>query len=285
MAKLTRKLWVGIGVATLAGAAALPDRIAGAQAPGDGGQHKAHGAPAPSGQDAVDTAKRAEGGEAYLTDGGPKDTRVRFYRDIELMRGHLLVGQQLIDLELWDEALPHFLHPSEELYGLMEKYIKLHNMQPFRRELAALVQTVKAKRKGAYQQALGPVHQRIDGALALAKSYMRPQQRFAIQSAIEVLKTAQSEYAASMENGVFVKPVEYQDSRGFVLRAEKVIEAAGPPAPSPVAPGQMAKVRAAFARLKTAWPAPVPPPKPVLEAGEIAALVAEIELYTATAAR
>ena len=292
MAKLTRKLWVGIGVATLAGAAAVPERIAGAQAPDQDMQHKSHGAPAgagktPQGTPGKDTAepKRGEGGEAYLTDGGPKDTRIRFYRDIELMRGHLLVGQQLIDLDLWDEALPHFLHPTEELYGLMERYIKLHDMQPFGRELRALAQTVKAKRKGAYTKALPPVHQRLEAALAVSKRFMRPAQKFAIQSAVEVLRTAQSEYEASMENGVFVKPVEYQDSRGFVWRAEAVIEAAAASGPRPILPEQMAKVRAAFAKLKTAWPAPLPPARPVLDVSRISALISEIELYTSSAAR
>jgi hypothetical protein len=285
MAKLTRKLWVGIGVATLAGAtAALSDGIGAQESPKqDDHQHKAHGSPA--GPSDAAAPKRGEGGEAYLTDGGPKDTRIRFYRDVELVRGHLLIGQQLLDLGLWDEALPHFLHPSEELYGLMEKYIKLHNMQPFGRELQALAQTVKTKRKGAYEQALKAVHQRLDAALTVAKTFMRPAQKFAIQSAIEVLRTAQSEYEASIENGMFTKPVEYQDSRGFVWRAERVIEAEAASRPRPIAAEQLAKVRTAFAELKTAWPAPLPPAAPVLDASKMSALISEIELYTSAATR
>jgi hypothetical protein len=278
MAKLTRKLWVGIGVATLAGAASA-GRDADAQ------EHKAHGAAAPVLKDGAIIAKPGEGGESYLTDGGPKDTRVRFFRDIELMRGHLLVGQQLIDMELWDEALPHFLHPSEELYGLMEKYIKLHKMQPFGRELQALAQTVKARRKGAYEQALKPVNQRIAAALKTAKTFMRPERTFAVQSAIEVLRTAQSEYEGAMENGVFTKPVEYQDSRGFVWRAERVIEEAAKAGPQPLDAAQLAKVRSAFARLKAAWPAPLPPEKPLLDGGQMSALISEIELYTSPLTR
>jgi hypothetical protein len=287
MAKFTRKLWVGIGVATVAGAASLTTGV-GAQDTGQKGpmghmDRNAHGTSPPvSGKAAGPNA--GEGGEAYLTDGGPTDTRVRFYRDIELTRGHLLVGQQLIDMGLWDEALPHFLHPTEELYALMEKYIKLHNMPPFGRELQALAQTVKAKRKGAYEQALKPVQRKIEAALGIAKKFMRPEQKFAIQSAIEVLRSAQSEYAESMENGAFVKPVEYQDSRGFVWRAERVIEdaASGPQA---IDADSMARVRAAFARLKTAWPAPLPPPRPVLAVGEVSALISQVELHTSAATR
>jgi hypothetical protein len=280
MAKLARKLWVGIGAATIAGAASMSAAVR-AQEP----EHKAHGGSPHAHKQGADRKEAGEGGEAYLTDGGPRDTRVRFYRDIELMRGHLLVGQQLLDLDLWDEALPHFLHPTEELYGSMERYIELHGMQPFGRELQALAQTVKAKRRGAYDQALKPVQQRLDAALGVAKKFMRPEQKFAIQSAIEVLRTAQSEYEASMQGGVFVKPVEYQDSRGFVWRAEQVIEAAAASAPRPIEPEPLTRVRAALARLKTAWPAPLPPPKPLLDPAQISALIAEIELYTSVATR
>jgi hypothetical protein len=269
MAKRTRKLWVGIGIATVAGAT-----VAGsldAQDP----DHKGHAQPPPAQKGGA--ARPGEGGEAYLTDGGPRDTRIRFYRDIALMRGHLLVGQELIALDLWDEALPHFLHPTEELYGLMEKYIKLHNMQPFKRELQALAQAVKAKRRGAQEQALKVVEQRLDAALAIARRYMTPVRSFTIRSAIEVLRTAQSEYADSMEDGRFTKPVEYQDSRGFVWQAERMIEAE---VRATLDAESLAKLRTTFGKLKAAWPAPMPPERPLLEVGQVSALISEIELAT-----
>ena len=272
MAKLTRKLWVGIGAATIAGASVTGSAAA---------QHATHKqqpnqqAPTPGGP-ATNTP--SEGGEAYLTDGGPKDTRIRFYRDIELMRGHLLVGAQLIELDLWDEALPHFLHPTEELYGLMEKYIKLHNIPPFDRDLRALAQTVKAKRKGAFAQAQKEVDRRLDAALAAAKKFMTPVHNFTVRTAIEVLRVAQSEYEASMEDGKFVKPVEYQDSRGFVLQAERMFEgAAGELAR--IDKDALTRIRATLIQLKSAWPAPMPPNQPVLDAGAISALISDIELH------
>ena len=269
MAKLTRKLWLGIGAVSIAGAS----MAAGAAAQDS---HKSHQPPAAEKGVAAKTA--AEGGEAYLTDGGPTDTRIRFYRDIALMRGHLLVGQQLIALELWDEALPHFLHPTEELYGLMEKYIKMHNMRPFQRELQVLSQAVKAKRKSAYVQALKVVDQRLDSALGVARKFMNPLLGFTARSAAEVLKVALSEYEASQEDGRFVKPVEYQDSRGFVLEAERMFEAAAAELGRKDAQA-LARIRTAFIKLKTAWPAPMPPPAPVLPVGEVSALVSDIELH------
>ena len=272
MAKLTRKIWAGIGAATIAGAS-----FAGAAAAQD---HKGHApAQATDADKGAATSTAAEGGEAYLTDGGPTDTRIRFYRDIELMRGHLLVGQQLIELDLWDEALPHFLHPTEELYGLMEKYIKLHDIKPFRRELQALAQTVKAKRKSAYDQALKTVDRKLDGALAVARRFMTPMRSFTARTAAEVLKVALSEYESSLEGGRFVKPVEYQDSRGFVWQAERMIEGAAGELQR-ADPEALSRVRASLAKLKAAWPAPMPPPAPLLEVGQMSALISDIELHT-----
>ena len=272
MAKLTRKLWVGIGAATIAGAAMTGNVSA------QHGSHKQDAGPQPPAPDGPATNNPAEGGEAYLTDGGPKDTRIRFYRDIELMRGHLLVGRQLIELELWDEALPHFLHPTEELYALMEKYIKLHRITPFNRDLQALAQAVKAKRKGAYEQALKVVDRRLDAALAIAKRFMTPVRNFTVRSAIEVLRVAQSEYETSMEGGKFVKPVEYQDSRGFVWQAERMFEGSAAEL-ARIDKDALARIRTIFAKLKTAWPAPMPPSQPVLDVGTISALISDIELH------
>src|SRR5215475_4350190 len=267
MAKLTRKLWVGIGAVTLAGASI------GAMAQ----EHKSHARPAPV-DTGTATSTPADGGETYLTDGGPRDPRIRFYRDLALMRGHLLVGGQLIELGLWDEALAHFLHPTEELYPLIEKYIALHNMRPFRRELEALAQAVKARRQGAYEQALKVVDRRAMEALAVAQTFMNPLRGFTVRSAAEVLKTALSEYQSSIEHGRFVKPVEYEDSRGFVWEAERMIDAAAPEL-GRVDAGSLARIRSALAKLKAAWPTPMPPAVPVLEPGELSALISDIELH------
>jgi len=274
MAKLTRKLWISIGAAGIASAPIA--QFAGAQDAQPKSQQRAnHQAPHAASTSAT------EGGEAYLSDGGPRDTRIRFYRDIALMRGHLLIGDQLIAKGLWDEALPHFLHPTEELYGLLEKYIKLHQITPFDRDLKALAQAVKAKRQGAYEARARVVDQRLNNALETAKRFMTPPVRtFTVRSAVAVLRVAQSEYEAAIEDGKFTKPVEYQDSRGFVWQSERMLGAIAGELQGIDAAG-LAKVRADFERLKAAWPDLLPPPAPVLAPGEISALISEIELNAA----
>jgi len=268
MATLRLKLWVGIGAATISGVSLAH---AGPDAPdGKGSTPRSamnHG-------EASNSA--GEGGEAYLTDGGPRDNRIRFLRDVGLLRGHLLVGRQLVELGLWEEALPHFLHPTEELYGRLEKYITLHHMPPFRFELMGLAQAVKAKRIGAYEQGLGVLEGRLKGVLDVAGRFMAPQARFQARAASEMLKAAQQQYASSIEAGRFVRPVEYQDSRGFVWEAERLFEQAA----SELArsdPAALEEIRGSLARLKTAWPDAMPPAVPRLDPGDVAAIVAAIE--------
>lgn len=275
-AKVTRKIWLGIGAAAvIGGAGALP---AHAQHAGHGKQHDAKApqsaSPAAPGASTTPT----EGGESYLTDGGPKDTRIRFYRDVELVRGHLLVGQELIALGQWDEALPHFLHPTEELYDGLEKYIKGHNLPPFKRELLALAQAVKTKKEGAVQQAQKALDPKLDAAVVAVRKFMAPPAGYAMKTAAELLKVAQSEYASAIENGRFVKPVEYQDGRGFMQRAEKMIAEAAPMLVAKDADA-VARVQRQFALLKAAWPAAVPPEAPPMEPGQLSALVSDIELH------
>jgi hypothetical protein len=270
MRKHTRKLWIGIGAASMVGG--------GDAGPADAqhGVHTTTKSPAAATDPSALAAPKS--GEAYLTDGGPRDTRVRIYRDIALMRGHLLVGAELIELGRWDEALPHFLHPTEELYGLMERYIKLHNVTPFDRQLKAQGQAVKAKNKGAYAQAAQIVDERLTGALKAFKRFMvgAPFSSYTVRTLVEVLKVAQAEYEASIEGGTFTKPVEYQDSRGFVLYAEHLLKSQGRHLKR-IDAARWQQLSEILEQLKAAWPAPMPPEHPVLATEAVASRVQAFE--------
>ena len=68
---------------------------------------------------------------------------------IALLRGHLLVGDELVDQGQWNAALPHFLHPSEEIYGDIERQLADYRVPPFDAALAALTAAVKARKGGS----------------------------------------------------------------------------------------------------------------------------------------
>ena len=268
MTKLVRKLWVGIGVVSMAGVCA--------EARPALAQQGHHGAERADGARSATPAPLGDGGEAYLTDGGPADTRIRSLRDLALIRGHLLVGNELVAEGRWDDALPHFLHPTEEIYGKLERYIELHGIAPFDSQLKALAQTVKARRGGAYGLASRVVDERLTSAFVVFRKYLNPLPRLTIKAAVEVLKVAAGEYASSIEDGRFVKPVEYQDSRGFCLYAELMIAGVAGDLERRDAKA-LVRVRSQLAELKRAWPGSMPPAAPVLDVASVAAIVTAIE--------
>ena len=88
---------------------------------GEGGEHGAK-------------AKKKQGGEGGEggEEGGAKGAAklpadLDFALRIAQMRGHLLVGDELVKQGQWAAALPHFLHPGEELYGPIRGRLKDYN--------------------------------------------------------------------------------------------------------------------------------------------------------------
>jgi hypothetical protein len=282
----TRKIWLGVGTAILAGppaVAATPAPIplqtfqtspAGAQPPRFVlAQHADHAAAGPA-------AKAGAGGEG---EGGGKANAnlppiLVFFRGIELIRGHLLVGNELVGAGRWGEALPHFLHPTEEIYGGLRNELKTYDVPPFETALKALAQTIKAKNKDAYGRALATVNERLDAAeravKAKAPDGWAP---FVLETAVEALKVAADEYGNAIAGNRIKLAVEYQDSRGFVLEAERVVESVSGDLGAKDAQA-LAAIRAAFADLKKAWPAPTPPKAPVKDVAEVLSDMSRIEL-------
>src|SRR5829696_8330035 len=164
-----RKVWVGLGTAVLVTShvAAHEEPRAGSDGVRSAPPHKvaqAHGG------HAVRMAAKTDGGEGDEGGAAQKDydaklaPALQFHRDVELIRGHLLVGDELVHERRWAEALPHFLHPSEEIYGKIRDDLKTYGVAPFAAALKSLAQTVKAKNEGAYCTALAAVEERLAAA-------------------------------------------------------------------------------------------------------------------------
>lgn len=275
MARHSRKIWTSLGVVSIIGATAADPVVAQHNAPHDTSVAPVtkDAAPIPAGGMA-----KPQSGETYLTDGGPRDPRIRIYRDIALMRGHILVGTELVDADRWDDALPHFLHPTEELYGAMERYIKLHNVTPFDRQLKALAQAVKAKNKPAFLQASKLVDARLTNALTVFRRFMtvQPFSSYTMRTVAETLKIAKSEYAQAIEDGRIAKPVEYQDSRGFVWYAEKLLAAQATEF-AKIDAARLGEIQRLLTELKTAWPTAIPPDRPVVPVADLGVRIDALE--------
>jgi len=238
---------------------------------GEGGEHGAK-------------AKKKQGGEGGEggEEGGAKGAAklppdLDFALRIAQMRGHLLVGDELVKQGQWAAALPHFLHPGEELYGPIRGRLKDYNTPQFATALKLLATTVKQKKGGEDYAA---AWKGVEDALAAADAGVKAKQvsdGFAVETALELLKSATGEYQQALGKGRITKPVEYQDSRGFVWQAEKMVESLGSALEKKDADA-LKHVRDGFAELKEAWPAAMPPKTPVKDYAAVLGDVSRIEL-------
>jgi hypothetical protein len=278
--KSTSKIWLGVGLFVTGTVAALPQRTAPAATnavPHDRGL-RGDAACAPVNAHWIlaqhTMPAGGEAGEAGVPADLPPD--FQFALTLALIRGHLLVGDELVKAGQWDAAMPHFLHPTEELYSGIRDKVANYNTPPFDGALLKLADAVKQKNSADYGTTLQPV---VD-ALAAGDTGLKAKEKdwpsFAMATAIMALKAATSEYEEAIVKGRIAKPVEYQDSRGFVWQAERVIEGVAPELERKDS-GALKAVRARLAQLKKAWPAPVPPKVPVKSAAAMSADVAAIQ--------
>ena len=255
--KSRHKIWLGVGAFVAVGTAAsggvlgplavgalssvrVPDgMVAGPATPRlrpDGlvlVQHAEHGK-----QDA------GEGGEWKGLANLPPE--LAFATRVALLRGHLLVGDELVKLQQWNAALPHFLHPTEELYGDLKETLEQYKVPPFDGALKALADVVKARKGNDYAKALKSVNDALILADAAMKQRTGDWPGFVIEAAVEALKTATGEYKEAVVDGKIAKPVEYQDARGFIWQAERMIDS--------VAPDSRRRTRRRWPKFGRDWP-------------------------------
>jgi hypothetical protein len=243
-----------------------------------GGEHGEHGAKT-NAKTKKQGGEGGEGGEEGGAKGGaqlPPD--LDFALKISQIRGHLLVGDELVKQGQWAAALPHFLHPSEELYGPIRGKLKDYQTPQFSSALKLLSNAVKAKKGGEdYDKAFKAVEEALVAADAGLKTKQPNWDSFAVETALELLKSSTHEYEEAIVKGRIAKPVEYQDARGYVWQSEKMIESVAPALEKKNADALKA-VRDGFAELKKAWPAAMAPKTPVKDYAAVLSDVSRIEL-------
>ncbi len=278
-----RKIWANLGTAVLmatpaaAQAGALPARPSAIEAPAGQGtvhlaQHQGHGT-------AVKAAPDGEGGEGGGEGGGSAQLPAGLHlaRGIEMIRGHLLVGGELVEAGRWADALPHFLHPEEEIYGSLRNDLKTFSIGPFQTALKSLSQTVKAKNKEAYVRARAAVEERLAAVESAVLAKEENKAYFVLEAALETLQQAADEYEEAVEKGRIANVVEYQDARGFVFEVDRLVGTMADALAAKNADAAKA-IRASLDDLKATFPAVTPPQKPAKDPSQFLASVAKFEL-------
>ena len=287
--KTKHKIWLGVGAVVAVGTAAsgVTGKLT-AGAPSGVGVHigpvtsaqmpHAHPDTFTLAQHAQHGNPDADAGEAGELNGiANLPPELAFAARVALLRGHLLVGDELVKLQQWSAALPHFLHPTEEIYADLKEPLAEYKVAPFDGALKALADVVKSRKSADYakaQKSVSDALAAVDGAM---KDRTGDWPGLVTEAAVEALKSATGEYKQAIVDGKFAKPVEYQDARGFVWQAERMIESVAPDLEKKNA-AALAEVRAGFADLKKAFPSPTPPRTPVKDPAAVLADVARIEL-------
>jgi hypothetical protein len=178
----------------------------------------------------------------------------------------------------WNDALPHFLHPAEEIYKELAPALAERKIAPFDKDLEALAALVKAKKRPQdVAKALDTLVAKVDAAAGSIAADTRQRPAFALAVAERLLDTAASEYKEALEGGRIANPVEYQDSRGFVWTAEDYVRALAPALKAKDAQAYAA-IEASFAALKRAWPAAVPGKGAAVPEAEVRANISRVVL-------
>jgi hypothetical protein len=190
-----------------------------------------------------------------------------------LMKGHMMVAKELLDLGKPEQAEPHIGHPVEEIYADVEEQLNERKVKEFKSVLISLQDLVKAgaKDKAKIEADFKTSVTAIDGAIAALPEDQRSDPKF---------DTANSEYGAAISDGKIKEAIEYQDSRGFVVYAGELYGKIA----ARVKPESGAKIAADMKALASAWPAVVPPAAPVKTTDAVTQLVKGIEAETQKAA-
>jgi hypothetical protein len=283
--KTSTKIWLGVGAFVVAGSAG-PTVVGTVPASAEGLSQAALGAPAHAPATSAIVLAQAmkgmqHGGEAGEA-GGEKGAAnlppdLKFALAVGQLRGHLLVGDQLVSEGKWKAAMPHFLHPIEEIYGEIRGQLKDYNVPPFETALKVLSNAVKQKKAGAtYSEALKTVQDVLVKADAGLKG-KQPGFGFTVESAVELIKSATGEYEEAVVKGRIAKPVEYQDARGYIWEGERMLKSVAADAEKKDK-AAYDKVQAKLTELKAIFPTATPPKKPLKSHEQMVAIVSQIEL-------
>ncbi|WP_017653484.1 ComEA family DNA-binding protein [Fortiea contorta] len=212
--------------------------------------------------------------EVVLT-GEAKD--VDYATKLGLMKGHLLVAQELLDQNQPKQAEPHIGHPVEEIYVDVEEQLNERKVKEFKTTLVSLQDLVKSNPKNPKVKTdFVTSVQAVDTAIAALPAEQRSKPGFVLQVINGLLDAANSEYGAAIANGKIAAAIEYQDSRGFVVYANELykgiasqVATANPEADKAIA--------ASLTDLVKVWPAAIPPAKPVKTPDDVTKLVKVIE--------
>jgi hypothetical protein len=222
--------------------------------------------------------------EDIKLEGEAKD--VDYMTKLGLMKGHLYVAKELLNLQKPEQAEPHIGHPVEEIYADVEEQLAERKVPEFKAPLIALQDEVKAGAKNAEKVSTGynTSMQAVETAINALPATQRQSPNFVLQVMNGLLDTANSEYGAAIADNKIAQVIEYQDSRGFVVYANELYKGISD-AMAKSQPAAHKTIETKLAELSKTWAAVTPPATPVSTSDQVSALIKDIESSTQKVAK
>lgn len=253
MRRVTRRTWIGLGAAVM-GQATLSHVSAQST-----------------------SVPRRQGGEPYLQDGGPSDSRVRVTRDLILLEGQINVFTQRFAAGDFSGAVKHLDDVTLDLRERIEPYMQGQGMQNFSTTIIGIVRALQQRDLRMVTAGQKVLAARVGEADRLFRKFMLPFHHFALRAAIEASKVALKSYASAIDDTGVLLLDEYQEGWGVLTVVDQRLERLR--ADLVRLDAESAKrMFGALADLKSAWPTPQPPRAPVMPAETVAGHVETLEI-------
>lgn len=196
-----------------------------------------------------------------------------FMTNLGLMKGHLIVGKELLELGEYEQAQPHFGHPVDEIYELLKPQLSARNLADFKQSLVILFELVKftpQDNKVMIQYDL--VMKQLDQVIASLPENKQQSPDFILKVIKKLLITAQEEYSESIIDNQIVENIEYQDARGFVLYSDILYQNINKILAKKDSQLER-KLSNSLTEIKQAFPTPLPPENPIKSPDEMSKLI------------
>ena len=201
---------------------------------------------------------------------------VNYMIQLGLMKGHLLVGKELLDGGYRQQAEVHLGQPVAEIYADLEGEFAERNVLGFKTTLEDLQALVRTGASGEnVESEFEMAMKKIDRAIAVLPFGQRLRPQFLLQVVNGLLKAAEVEYKAAIANGKIVAAIDYQASRGFVTYAETLYNWL-PEQMATTYPDIHGTIIASIRELKTAWPSAIAPGRPTMTPERVSQLIKTI---------
>lgn len=219
-------------------------------------------------------------GEGQGSDVNLATDDLAYQAQLGLMRGHLLVGNELYQQGFIDHAKTHMKHPESELYAAVADVLISRGGQGFATQLSQLADAVNNE---AGDEAVAAAYAAIVTAIKQHEALVADDSKQAIQQmlvAASLIRTAADEYAIGVVDGKTSNVHEYQDAYGFTQVSLDLVDSIDS-ADLAVKVAQK-QVKDLISETLVLWPAVVPGDTVDGEAGKLYGAAAQIEIIAAS---